>query len=185
MRKEGEGGENNLFSCDLDEFRRRGLSTDFAASQTIVCLAHCSLGSAFHPRRKSVRSPYAHERRSRARARARKDSSGIAIEPSHVLTLSTSSSNRSATISTTWRSFRNERTCRRAEEQKSSIFWKLQDGYEERIAAFPVIVQDVELKCHDDQSKFLLYPHSIYYPLKWHYFKVYFNVYLFYNHLPS
>jgi hypothetical protein len=51
----------------LGEFRGGG----FAASQTIICLAHRPLGSAFHPRRKSVRSPYAREQRSLVRARTR------------------------------------------------------------------------------------------------------------------
>lgn len=40
----------------------------------------------------------------------------------------TSSSNRSATISTTWRSFHGKRTSR-DQEQKSSIFRKLRDRY--------------------------------------------------------
>jgi len=57
-----------------------GAATNFAVSQTIICLAHRPLGSAFHPRRKSVRSPYARRQRSRACARAhtREDFSGNA-----------------------------------------------------------------------------------------------------------
>lgn len=66
--------------CLLDWANFAGAAANFAASQTIICLAHRPLGSAFHPRRKSVRSPYARERRSRACARAhtREDFSGNA-----------------------------------------------------------------------------------------------------------
>jgi len=55
-------GKCNFDPLDWANFA--GPAANFAASQTIICLAHRPLGSAFHPRRKSVRSPYARERRS-------------------------------------------------------------------------------------------------------------------------
>lgn len=181
-------GDNIFFlSCDLGEFRRRDAPTDFAASQTIVCLAHCPLGSAFHPRHKSVRSPYAHEWRSRVRARARRFLwDHDRAEPRARAITERRRRMDPRWISTTWRSFHSERTSY-DQEQGNSIFRKLIEGLDSDMkremthcCASPVIAQVIQLKCHDGQLKFSFYPRS-----KRRCFKEYCNVNLFYSDLPS